>query len=134
MLNAINCIACAVKVCEICIPDGLLDGGKKNQVTHAQQMRKRAHIFINLAPLWQESFAGYHMSHIKCTNTGKPVSFRLCFNIYYPLRYIYNSESVLSMYMHTFLIFLSLTAGLTRKIVTICGFLEMSCCTLFLTS
>ncbi len=59
-------------------------------------MRKRAQFFINLAPLWQESFAGYHMSHIKCTNTGKPVSFRLCFNIYYPLRYIYiyNSGTV----------------------------------------
>lgn len=71
---------------------------EKNQVTHAQQMRKRAQIFINLAPLWQESFAGYHMSHIKCTNTGKPVSFRLRFNIY-PLIYIYiqqwNNESVL---------------------------------------
>lgn len=62
MLNAINCIACVVEVCEICIPDGLLDG-KKSQVTHAEQMRKRAQIFINLAPLWQEilSYASYEM-------------------------------------------------------------------------
>lgn len=51
MLKAINCIACVVEVCEICIPDGLLDGEKKPGNTCRTDAKKSTNFYKPSASL-----------------------------------------------------------------------------------